>query len=70
MTVTFAPELKEMRQIARSCRIADIPYEMGLVPSPSITCQFDDAAEFIEWHAAFVGRFGWSPYDCEVSLSA
>lgn len=69
MTVTFAPELKELRQIARSCRIAGIPYEVGLAPSPSITCQFDDAAEFIAWHAIFVGQFGWSPYDCEVSLS-
>ena len=69
MTVTFAPEHKEMRQIIRACRLAGIPYDVGLAPSPSITCQFDDAAEFIEWHAIFVGNFGWSPYDCEVFLS-
>jgi hypothetical protein len=70
MTVIFASELKKMRQIARSCRLAGVPYELDLVPSPLIICQFDDAAEFIEWHALFVGQFGWSPYDCEVSLSA
>lgn len=70
MTVVFASELKRTRQIARSCRITGIPYELELVPSSSITCQFDNAAEFIEWHALFVGQFGWSPYDCEVSLSA
>ena len=70
MTVMFASQLKKMRQIARSCRLAGVPYELDLVPSPLIICQFDDAAEFIEWHALFVGQFGWSPYDCEVSLSA
>jgi hypothetical protein len=70
MTVTFAPELRKMRQIARSCRMAGISYELDLVPSPSITCQFDNAAEFIAWHALFADAFGWSPYDCDVSLSA
>ncbi len=69
MTVTFEPDLKEMRQIARSCRLAGIPYDQSLLPQPTISCHFTDVTELMRWHAVFVGKFGWAPYDHEAPLT-